>query len=244
MALETNLNTALSGNYIRAFTAVQIALPETRQSIITMDEFGTGHIEYIDGTGNPAYNINLIDGSGHVVFPVDGAVTTFTGRDDNFGMLDTLGTISESVATEAPAISLTLMAPTIGQISDPKYQGAPVRIWMGAVDDHTGNVIGAPELLFTGWIDTVITTHGQNSQKSVVNVASVWERFFIGSEGFRLSPTWHRSLFPDEGGLDNAVEADGQIPWGVAGAVSSNVSYNASVRAILNKLAPKAFSKE
>jgi hypothetical protein len=224
MALESNLNTALSRDYIRAFTAVQIALPAVGIAV--------------------AYNINLIDGSGTVTFPINGVPTTFTGSDPNFGSLDTLGTISESVATEAPNITLTLLSPTIGQISDPRYQGAPVRIWLGAVDDATGNVIGSPEELYSGWLDTAVTTHGMNVQKTVLNVASVWERLFIGSEGNRLTAAWHRGLFPGEGGLDNAVESKGRIPWGVAGAVASNVSYNASVRAILNKLAPNAISKD
>lgn len=224
MALEANLNVALSGQYVRAFTAVQISLPAVG--------------------ANPAYNINLIDGSGSVTFPIDGVNTTFTGKDSNFGALDNLGSIAESVATEAPSITLTLLSPTIGQISDPRYQGAPVRIWIGAVDDSTGNVIGTPERRYKGWLDTAVTTHGMNSQKTTLNVASVWDRLFIGSEGFRLNAEWHRKLFPGEGGLDNAVEASGQIPWGVEGAVASSVNYNASVRAILNKLAPNAISKD
>lgn len=224
MALESNLNTALSANFIRAFTAVQIALPAISNAV--------------------AYNINLIDGSGTVTFPVSGVPTTFTGKDTNFGALDTLGTISESVATEAPSITISLLSPTIGQISDPRYQGATVRIWVGAVDDNTGVVIGSPELLYHGWLDTAVTTHNMNIQKTTLNVASVWERLFIGSEGFRLNAAWHRSLFPGEGGLDNAVEAKGQIPWGIEGATPAASNYNASVRAILNKLAPNAISKD
>lgn len=224
MALEANLNAALSSKYVRAFMAIQIALPAVG--------------------GNPAYSINLIDGSGSVTFPIDGVNTTFTGQDANFGSIDTIGTIAESVATEAPSISLTLLSPTIGQISDPRYQGAPVRIWIGSVDDNTGNVIGSPERRYKGWLDTAVTSHGMNSQKTTLNIASVWDRLFISSEGFRLNAARHRQLFPGEGGLDNAVEASGQIPWGVEGAVSSVVSYNASVRQILNKLAPNAIIRD
>ena len=215
MALESTLLTALSAHAVRAFIAVQIALPAI--------------------TGAAAYNINLIDGAGTVTFPAEGIATTFTGSDETFGTLKTVSTIVEAVATEAPSLSLSLLAPTIGQISDPKYQGAPVRIWVGAVNEMTGAVIGSPERVYSGWLDTATTTQGFNVQETTLSVGSAWERLFIASEGARLTPVWHRTNFPGEGGLDNAVEAKGNIMWGVEGTSSAITNHNASVRTILTK---------
>ncbi|TXI01182.1 MAG: hypothetical protein E6Q76_17460 [Rhizobium sp.] len=218
MALESTLLTALSGNAVRAFLAVQIALPAIANAV--------------------AYNINLLDGAGSVTFVADGVSTTFTGSDANFGTLKAVGTISEAVATEAPSASIALLAPTIGQISDPKYQGAPVRVWVGAVNEQTGAVVGSPEKIYAGWLDTATTTQGFNVQETTLAVGSAWERLFVASEGARLNSTWHRTNFPGEGGLDNAVEAKGNIMWGVDGASSATANYNGSVRTILNKLFP------
>jgi hypothetical protein len=218
MALDTNLLSAFAADNVRAFVAVQIALPATANAA--------------------AYTIRLIDGAGTVTFPVDGVSSTFAGSDDTFGSLKALSTISEAVASEAPATSLSLLSPTIGQISDPRYQGAPVRIWTGAVNEATGNTIGQPEELYRGWLDVATTTQGQNAQETALAIGSVWEKMFVASEGQRLNATWHRANFPAEGGLDNAQEASGTLPWGVEGATTAAVNYNASVRAVLNWMYP------
>lgn len=218
MALDTNLLSAFAADAVRAFVAVSIALPATSNAA--------------------AYTIRLLDGAGTVTFAVDSVATTFSGSDDTFGVLKAVSTISEAVASESPAASLSLLAPTIGQISDPRYQGAPIRIWTGAVNEATGNAIGQPEELYRGWLDVATTTQSQNAQETALAIGSVWERMFTASEGQRLNATWHRTNFPNEGGLDNAQEASGTLPWGVEGATSAATNYNASVRAVLKWMYP------
>lgn len=198
MALDTTLNAALSADAVRAFLAVRIELPATPSFA--------------------AYTINLIDGSGVVTFPVNGNAVTFTGEDPTFGTLGTASSVSEAVATEAPSMSITLLPPTstaTGQLNQPQYQGARVYVWFGGLNETTGLVIGSPELLYSGRLDTVKTTSAMNTRAVEINLASVFDRLFTASEGSRLSKRWHRANFPAEGGLDHNIEGLANVPWGV-----------------------------
>jgi hypothetical protein len=198
MALNSTLDTAIQGQAIRVFTAVQIALPLTPSFA--------------------AYTINLIDGAGVVTFtPTGGVSTTFTGEDPTFGVLGTISGINEAIASEAPHLSITMLPPSevaVGQLNQPLYQGAPVKVWFGLVNEVTGAVIGVPELLFSGRLDTAKTTSQQNSRMVELDVASVFERLFVASEGDRLTDRWHQNIRPGETGLSLNNDALTDPMWG------------------------------
>lgn len=197
MTLDASLDTGLQSQAIRVFTAVQIALPASGIY--------------------PAYTVNLIDGAGFVTFFVNGVSTTFTGDDSLFGTLGSISGVSEAVATEAPRVTITLFPPTsaaVGQLNQPLYQGAPVRIWFGLVNEGTGAVIGVPELLFSGRLDTAKTTAQANARMVELDVSSVFERMFVAQEGDRLTDRWHQSIHPGEGGLRLNNDALQDPMWG------------------------------
>jgi len=219
MALHTALDAAIQGQSLRVFTAVQIALPQTPTY--------------------PAYNINLIDGAGSITFAVGAVSTTFTGDDPTFGTIGTISAVSEAIATEAPRVTVTLLPPSevaVGQLNQPQYQGAPVKIWFGLVSELDGAVIGVPELLFSGRLDTAKTTAQANVRMVELDVASVFERLFIASEGDRLTLRWQQTVHPGETGLALNNSALNDPMWGAETAKNGGISQG--VATIIKYIAP------
>jgi hypothetical protein len=210
MALDPTLNTAMQGQSLRWFTAFQIALPLT-------DTYA-------------AYNINLIDGAGTVTFPVNTVSTTFTGTDPVFGSIYNFSQVSASVASESPHVTIALLPPSevaIGQLNQPKYQGARTKIWIGLVDVTTGAVIGVPKLIFAGFLDVAKTTANQNQQVIELDIASGFERMFAANEGDRLTSVFHNTIHPGETGFDLNNDALTDPMWGAEGTTGvSAMSYD------------------
>lgn len=200
MSLNAQLKAALENQSLRVFHAVEINFRATSTFV------------------------RLIDGTGVVAFPVDGTVRTFDGRDEIFGTLAALSSIREEIATEAPTISVTLLPYSLdafGEINRPEQQGSMVRIWWGLVDDFTGQVIGSPELIWTGRLDIVNSTIDANAMSCELSVVSAFDRLFLADEGQCLNGTWHKSLWPGQTGLDFNIQATVQIVWGADAPVPS-----------------------
>jgi hypothetical protein len=186
------LLSAASAAYLRVFLALRV-------------ELNSGSI------------INLVDGSGVVTFPVNGASVTFTGYDPVFGSLGAANSISERVADEAPKFSATLMPPSenaLGTLNDPVQQGSKVYAWWGLYNDDTGAVIGTPELLWNGRLDTVKTNFDDRVMTAELSTVSAFDRLFSAEEGQRLNGVWHKSIWPGETGLDAVYDAQSDIYWG------------------------------
>ncbi|MBB4859470.1 hypothetical protein HNO88_002799 [Novosphingobium chloroacetimidivorans] len=161
-------------------------------------------------------SINLIDGSASLALLVDGQQVTFKGSDPTFGVIGGIDQINEQIASEAPSVSVSLMpasANAIGELSQPDNQGSPVRIWMGSVDDLTGIVIGM-ELLWSGRLDTVVTSIQANGQSCELVTVSAYDRLFSVNEGEALNSKWHQAIWPGETGFDFNVDSTVEIYWG------------------------------
>lgn len=192
MALDAAMNAALGAHTIRSFMAIRVEFPDD-------------------------LTVNLITGSGFVTFPVDGVVTTFTGKDPIFGVLSSVSNVTEAFATSAPHLGITFLPPTpdaIGALSAPLTQGSRVRAWAGLVNEENGRVIGQPELLWIGRVDTAKTTLDNNSRVVDLDAASVFERLFAANESERLNKVWHRSFHPNESGMDYNTAALVDPMWG------------------------------
>lgn len=192
MALDAAMNAALGAHTIRSFMAIRVELPDN-------------------------LTINLITGSGFVTFPVDGVPTTFTSKDAIFGVLSSVSSITEAFATSAPHLAINFLPPTsdaIGALSAPLVQGSRVRAWAGLVNEETGLVIGQPERLWVGRVDTAKTTLDANNRVVEMDAASVFERLFASLESERLNKVWHRAFHPNESGLDYNIAALVDPMWG------------------------------
>ena len=175
-------------------------------------------------------NINLIDGSGYVTFPVDGTPTTFTGSDPVFGTLAAAQSVTERVADSAQKFAFSILPPNenaMSTLNDPLQQGSRVLVWLGAVDDQTGLVIPTPELLWNGRLDLVKASYSKTMMIAEVSTVSAFDRLFENEEGQRLNGEWHRSIWPGESGLDLVYDASSEVHWGVdspsGGSSYSNV---------------------
>lgn len=194
--LDGTLSAGLSAPAIRAFMAVRLELPG---SIV----------------------INVIDGNSAVTFPVNGTSVTFTGRDPVFGAVSYIGALSEQVAQESPTFSFGLMPPTdnaIATLCAPQNQGSSIRVWFGLFNDATGATIGQPEMLWSGRMDTASVTSAAESQFVEIESVSAFDRLFAAEENARLNGVHHRSIWPNETGLDFVISGLRQPVWGVDGA--------------------------
>lgn len=158
------------------------------------------------------HTIHALDGAGQVVY--DGA--TYTGEDAVYGAFDSVETVSEQVGTEAPAVRFTFLPATLTALADltaPVNQGSPVSVWFGAVDS-AGLVIGTPELLFYGELDTAEVDVGGETTVINFNVASAWERLFDPSEGQRLNNAFIQSIYTGALGASFVISVQRDLPWG------------------------------
>jgi hypothetical protein len=162
------------------------------------------------------YTIRSIDGTGQVVFNGE----TFAGDDPFYGVLEGVEPITEEIGTEAPRVRITYLPRSLAALADltlPSNQGSPVSIWFGVVNPVTGLLIGTPELLFVGELDTADVDASETSTAITFDIASAWERLFEQSEGQRLNNSFHQSIYPGERGFEFVSLVQREEPWGYDG---------------------------
>lgn len=161
----------------------------------------------------PDYTLLLCDGSAEVLFEGE----TYLGEDPEFGVWAGAEALDEAVGDQAPAISITLLPPSLASaigLSHPSMQGAVVSMWMAVVVMASGEVVPDPVPIFNGEID-VTTLQADRGQRSlVIECVSSMERLFDNEEGMRLSPAFHKSIWPEELGMDNITGTPINDIWG------------------------------
>jgi hypothetical protein len=164
----------------------------------------------------PGRQINLLDGAGMVTF----GGKTYVGRDPTYGTLASIENLTDGMGDDAPALTITLLPASDAAAADlaaPTMQGAPVTIHLGALDRLTGLVIPDPTLLFLGELDVPVLRSTGTGRSLDYEVVSAFERLFTDDERVRLSPGFHRSVWPGEAGLDFVTGVQETVFWGVAG---------------------------
>lgn len=171
----------------------------------------------------PEYQVNLLDGAGVLTF----GGRTYLGEDVAFGVLSDIENLTDGVGDQAPAIGITLLPSSDASaavLSGPTMQGSPVTVMLGAVNPITGVVIPDPHLLFIGELDVSTIQSGEQGRRLELEVVSVFERLFEDDESARLSPGFHKSIFPGELGLDFVTGVAEPVYWGMAGPNSGIVT--------------------
>jgi hypothetical protein len=182
----------------------------------------------------PGYDLRLLDGAG--ILTINGQ--TFVGQDDTFGTLSEIEDLTDGTGDSAPALGITLLPASdaaSAALASPLMQGAPVVISLGAVNPATGQPVGT-HTVFIGELDVPTLHSAANTRRLDYEVVSVFERLFEDDESARLSPGHHRSIFPNEAGMDFVTGVDQPVFWGVAGnpspittgASAASVSYFAA----------------
>jgi hypothetical protein len=161
----------------------------------------------------PGYALRLVDGA--AVLSFGGEV--FSGRDPTFGTLDSIDPISDGSGDTAPEISVTLLPASDASssaLAAADMQGSQIALWLGAINPDTGSVIPDPYLLFLGELDVPTLEADEHTRQLLYSAVSVFERFFQGDEGQRLSPTWHESVWPGEKGFSAVTGVENPVYWG------------------------------
>jgi hypothetical protein len=161
----------------------------------------------------PSRTVRLLDGAGIVTVGSE----TYTGRDDVFGVLAALDSISEDGSGEAPELKFVLHPPSASSavtLSNPAMQGSLVSILQGAVNPATMVAIGAPEVLFLGEVDVPTLRLGEKSRQVEFSAVSVFERLFEIDEGERATDGFHQSIWPGELGLSRMTGTEQKLYWG------------------------------
>lgn len=192
--LTPALDTALRGVTPLVFGAISIDLPDAQ--------------------------VNLLDGAGIVTF----GGRTYVGEDATYGVLSDIENLTDGGGESAPAISVTLLPASdasAAALAAPGMQGSQVKIWLGAIDRVTGQPIPDPHLIFIGELDVPTLRSSENDRRLDYEIVSVFERLFEDDESARLSDGFHRSIFPNERGLEFVTGVDQPVYWGVAGNPSA-----------------------
>jgi len=158
--------------------------------------------------------VRLCDGA-FVNWPSRGL---FTSKDEQLGVIDSVSPVAEAVGDEAPQGSLTMLIPEGAAAADlfmPDAQGGAMYFWLAEVSAATGEVVGTPDMLFAGRIDTLKLTVGKRRTLEITFMSEA-ERLFWTREGNVLSPRWHKSIWPGETGLDAATGTQTTVPWGTS----------------------------
>ncbi len=161
----------------------------------------------------PSRAVRLLDGAGEVMIGSD----KYSGRDPDWGVLDSVKGLSESLEGRSPQITLGFTpasSASLAMMLDPALQNSPVTIMAGCLDPATGQCIGEPYVLASGELD-VPTPRGRGSVFRVeMTVTGIGERLFTPEEGRRLTSAFHQKIWPGELGLDFVSDVESWVPWG------------------------------
>ncbi len=164
-----------------------------------------------------------IEFPGHTVRLCDGGFMEFDGEtyrstDSVFGALGGIEGLSEGVGEEVPVFELTLLPPgttPAEDLSQPGYQTARARFWIGEYDVDAGTLNATPDLQFEGQLDQTTLNFGRGERTLALSIVSTTARLLERNIGNSLNPSWHKSIWPGETGHDNATGLGRNVAWGV-----------------------------
>lgn len=162
----------------------------------------------------PTRTVRLCDG-GYVYW----GGNKFEGVDQQFGAIAAAETFEEKTGDEAPGGKLTFLPPSstaATALTDPSFQGARMRFWLGELDATAGTIIGTPELTADLAIDTATLKVGKGTRAVDIEFESAAKRLFMVMRGNALNDRFHQACYPGEKGMANATGMPRSTAWGAA----------------------------
>lgn len=141
----------------------------------------------------------------------------FDCMDEDFGTIGSAEAFEEKTGDEAPGGKLTFLPPSsaaAASLSNPAYQSARMRFWLGEYDPMTGRVVGTPDQTADLAIDTVTLKIGKGTRQADIEFESAARRLFMVMRGQALNDRYHQSCYPGELGMANATGMPRSTPWG------------------------------
>ena len=148
---------------------------------------------------------------------------TFNGKNYlGVGNLLSISAVDESTDLTATGASIVLsgiQSTLLAIARDEDYQGRPITIYLGALDD-TGDLIASPTVLFSGFMDVMtIAEAGETSTISVTaeNKLIAFDRSYVR----RYTAEDQKIDYPNDMGFEFVAKiADQEIIWGRASPAS------------------------
>ena len=152
---------------------------------------------------------------------------TFNGKNYlGVGNLLSISAVDESTDLTATGASIVLsgiQSPLLAIARDEDYQGRPITIYLGALDD-TGDLIASPTVLFSRFMDVMtIAEAGETSTISVTaeNKLIAFDRSYVR----RYTAEDQKIDYPNDMGFEFVAKiADQEIIWGRASPASGQGS--------------------
>ena len=142
------------------------------------------------------------------------------------GNLLSISAVDESTDLTATGASIVLsgiQSTLLAIARDEDYQGRPITIYLGALDD-TGDLIASPTVLFSGFMDVMtIAEAGETSTISVTaeNKLIAFDRSYVR----RYTAEDQKIDYPNDMGFEFVAKiADQEIIWGRASPASGQGS--------------------
>lgn len=141
-----------------------VATAEVVRPIYLIDmEFTSGSVYFWSGVGNLTFNSNTYIGAGDLL---------------------SIGSVSETAELQANGATVTLTGIKQSLVTiarDEPYQGRPLAIRLGALDD-SGDLVSSPVIIFSGFMDVMTIADGGETSTisiSVENKLIAFERSFV-----------------------------------------------------------------
>ncbi len=142
---------------------------------------------------------------------------TYLPADDDWGMLSHVNVVAWGQTSRAVSPDIGLLIPSdakIQVIASKAVEDSRIRIWWGAVDPDTGAVEIDDEdgPLYTMYLDTTDTSFRVGDRPTLIKTYPATAHQLRPSTRQRLNPSFHKSIWAGETGLDNVTgitDADG-----------------------------------
>lgn len=148
--------------------------------------------------------------SGLVAFNSGDGSRVYYSHHPTFGFMDGvpsgMGSNTGGQNTRVQITFLPRSAEAMDFLSDALNQGSKVRVWYGAVDPVTGDLIGAPELRFEGLLDTPQMTVGR-AWSLTWECGTEADLQLEANSDWRLNHSFQQATWPGDTGLINVSEA-------------------------------------
>lgn len=139
---------------------------------------------------------------------------TYYPEDADIGVLSAIGEVQEGETGEANAPDLTFQPFTDdGVVELSGAQGAGWTLYWGLVNPDTGAVIGTPETVTRGYLNVAALAFGPSERAMTISSYTEEQYQLLDDSQKRLSPSFHKSIWPGETGLDNVTEYNRKVFW-------------------------------
>lgn len=163
------------------------------------------------------------------VFLSDGGVTPWNGdtyrpSDASIGSVATIGEIRSGFNSRLPEQEFTFAVPDNGALTALQagaWARSSVRLWVAEYDTQTGQVVGTPDNRFSGKMDRVRQQFALKQLSVIVSCVSEREVALFSNDNNGLSAEFHKGIWPNETGHDQATGLVIPDAWGVESGTAS-----------------------